>query len=108
MVSVALILLHMLQLISRTRVHSSRSENGPKSPLPAERRNEMKRFTSAALVLGALMAIIPEGAFAQGFDRDRDDHRARIEVRHDYRDARGERARESREHVRRIHYDRCR
>jgi len=67
----------------------------------------MKRFTSAALVLGALMALAPAGAFAQGFERDRV-IRDRIVLRHDIRDRAFEHARDRRDWRERVRFDRCR
>ena len=65
----------------------------------------MKRFTSAAMVLGALMALAPAGAFAQGFQRDRV-VRERVVLRHDVRVRAFEHAR--RDWRERVRFDRCR
>ncbi len=62
----------------------------------------MKRFTSAAMVLGALMALAPAGAFAQGFQRDR------VVVVHQDRGRAFEHARDRRDWRERVRFDRCR
>ncbi len=61
----------------------------------------MKRFTFASMALGALMALAPAGAFAQGFNRERV-----IVVHHN--DRAFDHARDRRDWRERVRFDRCR
>jgi hypothetical protein len=67
----------------------------------------MKRITSAALALGALMALAPAGAFARGFERDQV-VRERVVLRHEFRGRAFEHARIRRDWRETVRFDRCR